>query len=560
MIIITRFGFFILVWIGIQANSYSQKLNTDEEAILSELIDQYYASSDYDLQEKVTDSILNLSRNAGDSLRMMTGYFLKTTLYEDERVLIYADSIIDFFEKSPTKYQPANAYITKGRYFYKKRKFKQSLDALIIANKYTREYENENLRYSANYSIGLLKERIGEVEEAKIIYLNNLDYLYEHNKTSSYLLNHYYTLSNCYRELGKMDSSSYYIDKGFKEAFTQENPYMHGLFSLGRGVNLYKNGDVEQGQINIHQSIAPLQDQNDLSNLAVAYYYLGETNVKQRYYTKAIPYFSKVDSIFTITNDLLPQLRPSYEHLITYYSDDDSKNDTKAFYYVKQLLKLDSTIASNTLYLNKNFFKKYDLPQLIEKRDELIENLSDTNTKKTEILYVIGICVLIAIIFYGWDKRRWKKKYKTVLVSLEKQMQLKTPADTNTKREINLSPEIQKGILSGLRAFEEKEGFLSNTVTRDSLAKEIGSNAKYLSNMVNYAYGYTFTHYVNTLRINYAVKRLNSDAKFRQYTIKAIAQEVGFSKADSFNRVFRKITDIPFSQFMKQLNKENASS
>lgn len=560
MIPITRFWLFILALISIQASSYSQKLDTEDEAILSELINQYYISSDPDLKEKVTDSILTLSRNAGDSLRMMTGYFLKTTLYDDERVLVYADSIIDFFKKAPSLYQPANAYITKGKYYYKKRKFKESLDALIIANEYTRTYENENLRFSANYRIALLKERIGEVEEAKTIYLNNLDYLYEHNKTSSYLLSHYYALSNCYRELGKMDSSFYYIDKGFKEALAQENTYMSSLFFLGRGVNHCRNGDVELGQKDIYKSIPHLLDRKELPNLAVAYYYLGETKIKQSQEEESILYFSKVDSIFTITNDLLPQLRPAYEHLITYYSEGHLRNDQKAFYYIKQLLKLDSTISSNTIYLNKNLLKKYDVPQLIAKRDELIESLSDTNTKKTDILYVVGICALMATLYYVWDKRKWKKKYRAVLVSLEKQVQPKIPAKVIVKKEINLSPEIQRNILTGLKQFEEREGYLKSDITTHLLAKVMNTNSKYLSQMVNHSYGYTFTDYINTLRINYAVKRLKIDAKFRQYTIKAIAQEVGFSKADTFNRVFRKIAEIPFSQFMKQLHKENALS
>ena len=558
MITITRFWFFILVLIGVHASSYSQKLDAKGEAILGELINQYYASSDPDLKEKVTDSILNLSRNAGDSLRMMTGYFLKTTLYDDDRVLVYADSIIDFFKKAPSRYQPANAYITKGKYYYKERKFKESLDALIIADQYTKDYENENLRFSANYSIALLKERIGEVEAAKVIYLNNLDYLNEHYKTSSYLMSHYFTLSNCYRELGKIDSSSYFINKGFKESLTKENSYMHSLFLLGRGVNHFQNGDIKLGQEDIHKSIPFIKENQDLPNMAVAYYYLGETNLKLGQGKESVSYFSKVDSVFNITNDLLPKLRPAYEHLITHYSESSSKDDKQAFYYVKQLLKLDSIISSNTVYINKNFLKKYDLPQLIEKRDELIESLSDTNTNKTSILKVLGLLILIVIPYYFWERIKWKRKYNAILISLEKELQPKSSIETISKKEINLSPEIQQLILDKLKEFEDKEGYLNRDVTTHSLAKAINTNSKYLSQMVNYSYDYTFTHYINTLRINYAVKRLNTDAKFRQYTIKAIAQEIGFSKADSFNRVFRKIVGIPFSQFMKQLNKENA--
>ncbi|MFT5892494.1 MAG: hypothetical protein ACI9Y7_002604, partial [Dokdonia sp.] len=60
MMVVKRLGLFLLFLIGVQASSYSQKLDTEGEAILSELIDQYYASSDFDFKEQVTDSILNL--------------------------------------------------------------------------------------------------------------------------------------------------------------------------------------------------------------------------------------------------------------------------------------------------------------------------------------------------------------------------------------------------------------------------------------------------------------------------------------------------------------------
>lgn len=559
MITITRFCIFILISISIQASLYSQKLNTEDKAKFSELIDHYYDSSDFFIKEKVTDSILRLSRSADDSLRMMTGYFLKSTLYDDERILIYSDSIIDFFKKSPTKYQPASAYIEKGKYYYKKRMFKKSLDALIIAVRYTRDFDNENLRFSANYNIGLLKERVGEIEEAKKIYLNNLDYLYVHYKTSPYLMSHYFTLSNCYRELGQIDSSSYFISKGLKESIVKENYYMHSLFTLSRGLNYYQNGDIELGQEDIQNSISFIKENQDLPNMAVAYYFLGKTNFKLNQKKEGISNLSRVDSVFNITNDLHPKLRPAYEHLITHYSEGSTTDDKKAFYYVKQLIKLDSIIASNTVYLNKKLLKKYDLPQLLAKRDELIKDLSDTNTNKTTMLQLMCISILIIILYYFFQRKKWKGKYKAVLVSLENELKPKKSIEIKSKKDINLSPELKKLILDNLKEFEDKEGYLKNNVTTHSLAKEINTNSKYLSQIVNHRYGYSFTRYLNTLRINYAIKRLDVDPRFRKYTIKAIAQEIGFAKADSFNRVFKKITGMPFSLFLKELNKEKIS-
>ncbi|WP_299674938.1 helix-turn-helix domain-containing protein [uncultured Dokdonia sp.] len=548
----------LLFFLSTYASIFSQEKETAEDDIFVDLVNQFYASKDFDNKIGISDTILKIAKNDGDTLHIMTGYYLKSSIYTDDRVIQYSDSIIKLFEKQPTIYQPASSYIVKGRHHFKKRKFKKSLDAFITADRYTKEYANKNLQFSANYNLALLKKRISENEEAKTIYLNNLDYLYSNLSNSSYLLYHYFGLANCYRDLGKIDSSFYYIDKGFKESIVQENTYMHDLFSLTKGINNYSQGDFELAEYHISQSIPAIIERKDLPNIAVAYYYKGETNLQLDQDEEAISYFSKVDSIFAITNDLLPELRPAYEHLITNYSEGGSKNDSIAFYYVKQLLKLDSIVASNTLYINKNFSKKYDVPQLLEKKELLIKKLSNTNNRKNTILCVFSICLLVFLSYYLWDKKKTKKKIKALLAFTKEKEQtsINTFKKSVEKKELKLSSEIQQNIIEGLQDFEARNGFLRNDITSNTLAKELNTNSKYLAQMVKQIYNCSFTNYLNDLRVNYVIRRLDQDAKFRQYTIKAIAQEIGFLKADSFTRVFKKNTGIAFSQFIKQLNAE----
>ena len=46
--------------------------------------------------------------------------------------------------------------------------------------------------------------------------------------------------------------------------------------------------------------------------------------------------------------------------------------------------------------------------------------------------------------------------------------------------------------------------------------------------------------YVNDLRIEYAIQKLETDRKFRNFTIKAISESVGFSNPVSFLQAFLK--------------------
>ncbi len=90
------------------------------------------------------------------------------------------------------------------------------------------------------------------------------------------------------------------------------------------------------------------------------------------------------------------------------------------------------------------------------------------------------------------------------------------------------------------------------------LAKEINTNSTYLSKVINMTKETSFVHYLNDLRVDFAINKLSSNKQFRMYTIKAIAESVGFNTAQSFSNAFSKKTGIYPSYFIKQLNSENS--
>lgn len=129
------------------------------------------------------------------------------------------------------------------------------------------------------------------------------------------------------------------------------------------------------------------------------------------------------------------------------------------------------------------------------------------------------------------------------------------------EKKINLTETISKdlinNILKELILFEENEGYLKNTTSLQSLSKDINTNSNYLSKVVNHHKKKSFIHYINDLRIDYVIKRLKNDSVFRKYTINAIANEVGFKKAESFSKAFYKKAGIKPSFFMKEIIKIN---
>ncbi|MEM6687195.1 MAG: helix-turn-helix domain-containing protein, partial [Bacteroidota bacterium] len=79
----------------------------------------------------------------------------------------------------------------------------------------------------------------------------------------------------------------------------------------------------------------------------------------------------------------------------------------------------------------------------------------------------------------------------------------------------------------------------------------------YLSKLVNAHKGKSFTAYITDLRVNYAIRRLKEDRKFRSYTIDSIARDIGFNRSESFSRAFKNKTGLYPSYYIKRLDSQN---
>ncbi len=124
---------------------------------------------------------------------------------------------------------------------------------------------------------------------------------------------------------------------------------------------------------------------------------------------------------------------------------------------------------------------------------------------------------------------------------------------SKSNKKLGIPEEIVENILFGLDQFEKNKGYTSQNMTLTALAKELNTNTSYLSKIVNHYKETSFTNYLNTLRIHNIIALLEANSIIRKYTIKAIAQEAGFSNSDSFSKAFIKLKNRTPSEFIKNL-------
>ncbi|MCG1035574.1 helix-turn-helix domain-containing protein [Polaribacter sargassicola] len=307
---------------------------------------------------------------------------------------------------------------------------------------------------------------------------------------------------------------------------------------------------------------------------------LSEILIAQKNYKEALKIirkynaFSKEFRIKQVTNNL---------KTICFYQ---LKNNDSTLYYGKQFLKEHSKksidkkslisiydILANQYYKNKQIDSAYKYSELT------IKELNDLNKNKTEAnkshhlydynnalelntlilnkekgnknILIIGILIITLISFFiVYILSKKNKNITNDLVDVKAEIN-KEPIQQ--KKEYNIDKNLEIELLKGINKLEKSTDFLSADFNINFLAKKLNTNTSYLSYLINKEYNQTFKQYTTTLRIEYLIKKLNEESKFRNYTIQSLAEEIGYTNASSFTRAFKKYKGVTPSEFIKSL-------
>ncbi len=546
--------FIYLLYLNSFLGTAQNGLDTLSNKTYDELFEIYNNESSIEKSDSYINIWIKKAKDENNLPQLFIGYEIASLLYKDDRALKYLDSIlsISLEEKSYSSHS-ASAYKMKGEYFYIKRDFKRELENYILAKKYADYTRHPILGCLLEYNIGLVKNRIGEHSEALEIHKNNFPLMKKHlkGKANYSYIHSIYAIANSYNYLRKLDSAEHYNKLGVKESLKLNDNENIKFFTLNQGITHYYLKQYNSSIDSLTKVSEYFKVKKDLPNASESFYFLGKSYQKIKKFTLAKKYLKKVDSIFRRTNDLLPVLRDTYQYLIDV--SEKGNNLKEQIDYTNQLIKLDSILYTNEIYINKNIIKNYDIPKLISKKETLIEKLR-VKEKKSNLFFVflLSLIFLISFIaFYQYNKRNlYKKRFEEILAENKR-----IPNIENPTHQLNVPKEVELDILKGLLTFEEQQQFLNNAITLNGLAKKLKTNTSYLSKVINYHKNNSFSNYVNELRINYTVEELKTNTTFQKFTIKAIAEEAGFNNAESFAKAFYKLKGIKPSYFLREIQK-----
>jgi len=548
------FFFFLCSCIAISQNETDSLRLLDIDTLLN----RYRASKDVVKKEAYANAALQKSKTSNNTLSVIQSYHMLALIYKDEKTLKYCDSIIYLSKDLNDSIYPTTAYLIKGNRFYLERNFKKAIDNYLDANEYATKNYNKRFVIQSNYSIAILRDLIGEHEIA--LELHQKNYFESKNDVKRVGVNSYlayiFALANSYNELKVLDSASYYNNLGVKQSLEAKSSKDYNHFVLNEGVTLFYKERFVRSLDSINKALPYFETSDDAANRAIGYFYKGNCLLKLGKDNEALGFFKKVDSIFLEDYDLMPKLRGAYEFLIRHYKEEGDQD--KQLTYIERLISFDSILNSNEVYINKNIIKLYDIPELISEKERLISNLE--TSKKTSWKVISGLSILTSILllgfYYQYKKRKlYKKRFLDIINTNKSNDKEKHVNVKQNKPELNIAEDIIDTILKGLNKFETQEQFLKQGTNLQDLSKSLKTNANYLSKVVNHYKEKSFINYINDLRIDFAMQRLQDDSLFRQYTIKAVANDVGFKNSESFSKAFHKKAGIKPSYFIRELEK-----
>lgn len=496
------------------------------------------------------NAILAKAKRENNPARISKAYEETAYIFASE---VYADSMLLLGKKVRNNDIIGKGYIVKGSLNYSNKRYAKALDNYLTAGKFVEKSSDLYLKNTLKYNIANIKFYLGFYDEAAVLLKEASDYFKEAD-ISGYM-NTLHSLGLAYNKMGQYDLCSQINSIGI-EASKKVTKTDRDYFIHSEGINQYCKKNYNEAIEKINTSLPSIIANNDFANETVGYFYLGKSYMALGDNDRALRYFRKVDRAFTEKKYIRPDLRENYEILINHYK---KQGDTKLqLHYVEKLLKADSLLTRNYKYISGKVHKEYDSRQLELARTRLLEELDEKDSLTYILFGTIGILFILTLFLlyrYYINQRTYRQKFENLMHN-NQNTEIEVAVKPEEPKQIDINPDVVASILKQLDKFEGNKKFLQKDLTLVNLAAVFGTNSNYLSKVINHYRDKNYIAYLNDLRIDYIVNQLKHDNRFRNYTIKALAEEAGFSTAQHFSKAFFSRTGIYPSYFVTELNRE----
>ncbi|WP_312392379.1 hypothetical protein [Chryseobacterium sp.] len=177
------------------------------------------------------NTVLLKAKKSKDYEKIFDGYEALYKISNDKKALLFVDSMIIVSKKMQNLEFLSKSYHYKGVYYYYTADYSKSLDNYLFAKNYAKK--GGNAYNNINSCIGLLKLELQDYPEALKLLLGYKNYLEKNNLTSQ--INYekcLYNLAYAYHVSNNLDSSNYYVKRGFEQNLKSKDQDLYASLSL----------------------------------------------------------------------------------------------------------------------------------------------------------------------------------------------------------------------------------------------------------------------------------------------------------------------------------------
>lgn len=432
-----------------------------------------------------------------------------------------------------------------------------ALDEYKLAKKYA-DLTNDPLNIIVvDVNIAYLKKTHADHNEAISMLKKSLAFLStiktSNPKKETYRKQILFNLADCYLRIKNPKEAVIYNDMALELCDEKESTMFYHILLINDAIINYQEKRYEKAIEISKKAERYYLNINSKDQLVTPYFYLGKSYYEKENYPESIKYLEAAIQIAKDNNVAFSDQKEAHDLLhLSYTEIGNSKKAKENFNYSKEIDRVNDSI---NMELNNEIHEKYDIVPLQEEIDSL--------GKYTNYLYGASIILLLSLIgFFIWFKRKQqqnKQRFQELLLTINKLEKPKEKIISEVAPKESNNPVTDENavqILKALETFEEKELYLRQDCTLGYVAKKVKTNTSYLSSVINTYKEKSFKSYLTELRINAALIKLKNDDKLRSYTIKAIAEEFGFKRSETFSRAFKAQTGMYPSYYIKNLQNQ----
>lgn len=189
----------------------------------------------------------------------------------------------------------------------------------------------------------------------------------------------------------------------------------------------------------------------------------------------------------------------------------------------------------------------------------------EEHRKRQKAVAIVFACFVMLSLSFAYVLYQKNKVLKERNMALYKRITQMTRTEdhnpqSNHYKNSSLDKASKQMLLNKIKEVMENCGEIySSDFALVRLAELVGSNYKYVSQVINETYHCNFNNYVNEYRIKEACRRINDFDRYGNMSLEGIGRSVGFKARSSFFTAFKNVTGLTPSDYAR-IAKENRSS